>query len=234
MVSLIDLCLLGVVALVGLRSVQASRVPSRSGARSREARESVLIKNVAAFIAALLLQQYAVGFLATTTLPARAESFLDVVISLPAGPGTAVARGMMWLTEAALPQTIADAIRTAWLRDITADVEAMSQAARRVVAKALLNLACFIALFLVIRWLLNLVSIRVVKALPPSLARGSRALALALGLAQSIAVCAILIAIVAPLVVTGILPPLLVEHLRHSRLADVLLAILHHLNLYRL
>lgn len=228
--SLIDLCLLWVMALTGLRSVQVSRAHSRS----QEARESALIKNIAAFLAALLLHQYAVGFLATTTLPARAESLLDVVISLPAGPGTEVARGLMWLTEAALPQAIADAIREAWLRDITADVEAMSQAARRIVAKAMLNLACFIVLFLAVRWLLNLVSIRVVRALPPSLARGNHALGLALALAQSIAVCAILIAIVAPLVVTGILPPMLAEHLRHSRLADVLLAILHHLNLYRL
>ncbi|MBS3984917.1 MAG: hypothetical protein KGZ66_04845 [Selenomonadales bacterium] len=222
--SLIDLLLVGVIALAILK-------PKLAKDRKHASR---LTKNITAFLVALLLHQYAVGFLGTTAIPTRVEGFLDVVISLPAGPGTEVARGLMWLTEAELPETIAAAIRKAWLRDITADVEAMSLAARRVVATAMLNLACFIALFLVIRWLLNFVSIRVVRALPPSLARGSRVLGLALGLAQSIAVCAILVAIVAPLVITGLLPPMLVEHLRHSRLADVLLAILHYLNLYRL
>lgn len=222
--SFMDLLLAGVMALATLKSKHAYGRDHSLG----------LAKNVAALIVALLLHPYAAGLLGTTTAPARVEGFLDVVISLPAGPGTPVARGLMWLTEVDLPETIAQAIRNAWLHDITADVEAMSKAARRVVAKALLNLACFVVLFLLVRWLLNLVSVRVVKALPPALARGSRMLCLALGLAQSIAVCAILVAIVAPLIVTGVLPPVLVEHLRHSRLADMLLAIFHYFNLYRL
>ncbi|MBT9156505.1 MAG: hypothetical protein DDT37_01491 [Firmicutes bacterium] len=222
--SLIDLTLAGVMALAILKSVQASL----------SHRQLRLTKNIVAFIVALLLHQHAAYLLGATSLPARMESFVDVVITLPAGPGTEVARGLMWLREADLPEAIAQAIREAWLRDISADVRVMTLAARRVVAKAVLNLACFVVLFMVVRWLLNLTSIHVVKALPPSIARGNRALGLLLGLAQSIVVCAILVAIVAPLVVTGLLPPLLVEHLRHSRLADVLLSILHYLNIYRL
>ncbi len=222
--SLIDLMLLGVMALASLKSGQAYR----------RSRGLASIKNMAAFMLALLLHPYASSLLATTNLPARMEGVLDVVITLPAGPGTEVARGLMWLTEADLPEAITRAIREVWLRDTSADVEALTLAARRVLAKAVLNLATFIVLFLMVRWLLNLVSINVVKALPSSLARGNRVLGLILGLAQSIAVCAILVAIVAPLLMTGLLPPLLAEHLRHSRLADFLLSILHHLNLYRL
>lgn len=222
--SFMDLLRAGVMALAMLKSKHAYDKGHSLG----------IAKKTAALVVALLLHPYAAGFLGTTTAPARVEGFLDVVISLPAGPGTPVARGLMWLTEADLPEIIAQSIRNAWLRDITADVEAMSKVASRVVAKALLNLACFVGLFLWVRWLLNLVSVRVVLALPPSLARGSRMLSLALGLAQSIAVCAILVAIVAPLIVTDVLPPVPVEHLRHSRLADMLLAIFHCLNLYRL
>ncbi|MBT9177111.1 MAG: hypothetical protein DDT20_01440 [Firmicutes bacterium] len=161
--SLIDLTLAGVMALLILKSVQASLNHRQLG----------LTKNIVAFIVALLLHQHAAYLLGTTSLPARMGSFVDGVISLPAGPGTEVARGLLWLREADLPEAVTQAIREAWLSDISADVQVMTLAARRVVAKAVLNLACFVVLFMVVRWLLNLTSIHVVKALPPSIARAS-------------------------------------------------------------
>lgn len=193
-----------------------------------------LVKNIAAFLLALLLHPYAASLISTTGLPARMANSLDVVLTLPAGPGTEFARALMWLSEASLPEVLATAIREAWQRDITADVEALTQAARGVVAKAIVNLLCFIAAFVTVRWLFNLASATVIKILPPALARGNRALCVALSLTQSVLVCAILVAILAPLAITTAIPPFLIEHYRHSFAADMFLRLLNYLDLYRL
>lgn len=192
-----------------------------------------LARNVCAAALALTLQGTIARLLWTTSLAEGLAHFFQVGLTVPTGPGTTIEGLLRWLQEVDLPQALAEAIKNVWLRDGSADLQVFAQAAAHVLARATLNLLCFIALFLVIRWLLNLVAGGVVTALPANRLGGGRSLGLLLGIIQSILVCAILVAVLAPLAATAMLPGVLVDHFRHSRFVGLVGQLLRYINVYR-
>lgn len=185
-----------------------------------------LLQNAVAIAIAVLCQGRVVSALETAHLGSVLRAMFEATISIPTGPGFSLDSALLWLREADLPHALSEGIRLAWTRDSTADIVVFTQSAGYIIAKAALNLMCLISLFLVARWLVNILSGALVKALPIAAKGRSRAFGVTLGIIESMAVAALIVAIVAPLAATTILPHSLVDAYRYSRLAKVFLPIL--------
>ncbi|KAF0193933.1 MAG: hypothetical protein FD169_2150 [Bacillota bacterium] len=185
-----------------------------------------LLQNVLAIALAATCQSQVLPRLAVTPLSTALKQMFEVGISVPTGPGFSLDQALQWLKDGELPQTLAAAIQSAWLRESSADVAIFSQAASHILAKAVLNLMCFLALFVVMRWIINILSRALVRALPLEVSQSARSLGISLGIIESIIISAVIVAILAPFVATTMVPESLIEYYRTSKLVDISLLLL--------
>ena len=185
-----------------------------------------LMQNILAIALAGLCQSQLLPLLTATPVSDVLTQMFEVGISVPTGPGFSLDRALQWLREAELPQELAKAVQNAWLRETSADVAALSEAASHILAKAALNMMCFIALFIVMRWLINILSGALVRALPLQGGHATRALGLSLGILESIVISAIIVAILAPFLTTAMAPEVLIDNYKTSKLVGLPLAVL--------
>ena len=195
---------------------------SRGGYRSFVS----LLQNVLAIALAVFFQNQIMPLLAVDPLRNALNRMFEVGISVPTGPGFSLEQALVWLRDAELPQTLADAVQSAWLRDSSADVAAFGQAASHILAKAVLNLMCFLVLFMVMRWAINILSRTLVRALPLEVSQSARTLGVSLGIIESIIISAVIVAILAPFVATSMVPESLTEYYKTSKLAGISLQLL--------
>lgn len=185
-----------------------------------------LLQNILAIALAVFCQTQVLPLLATAPISATLRRMFEVGITVPTGPGFSLDHALQWLRDAELPEVIADAVQSAWLRESSADVAAFSQAASHILAKAVLNMMCFLALFIVMRWVINILSRALVRALPLDVSQSARSLGVSLGIIESIIISAVIVAILAPFVATTMVPESLVEHYKTSKLVGISLQVL--------
>jgi len=214
-VNYLDVLLASIIVVFAYRGI------SRGGYRSFVS----LVQNLLAAAVASYCHIRVLAYIESTRIHDVIEQGLEVSMTVPTGPGSSIEQALGWLRDADLPKTIAQAIKLSWERDSTADVAALSLAASHVIAKAALSLACFITLFLLMRWLINLFSAALLKALPLEVGQAGRALGLTLGIIESIVISILLIALFAPFAATTLLPQSVIESYKMSRLAGLWLAL---------
>ncbi|MBT9158692.1 MAG: hypothetical protein DDT36_01710 [Firmicutes bacterium] len=160
-----------------------------------------------------------------------ADSF-SVHMALPAGAGLTIGGLRQWLQEGSLPRFIAQAIIGVWERDSVHTVATLLHSASFIVAEALVNLICLLALFVGMRWLLCTACQAVTWALPERTGRESMAMVVVLGIIQSVLVGMLVTAVLAPLINTTLLPRDLVEYFSGSRLLPFFGFFLRYINFY--
>ena len=212
----LDLGLLLVVALFGYRG------SLRGGCRSFVS----LLQSILAIALAVFCQVQLLPLLAAAPLSNSLRRIFEVGISVPTGPGFTLDQALQWLRDLELPQALADAVQSSWLRDSSADVAAFSQAASHILAKAVLNMMCFLVLFIVMRWMINILSRALIRALPLEVSQSARSLGVSLGIIESIIISAVIVAILAPFVATTMVPESLIEYYKTSKLVGVTLVLL--------
>ncbi|MDP3487474.1 MAG: hypothetical protein Q8S19_06025 [Bacillota bacterium] len=185
-----------------------------------------LLQNILAIALAIFCQAQLLTLMAVTPLNNVLRQMFEVGISVPTGPDFSLNQALQWLKDAELPQALADAVQSAWRRESSADVAAFSQAAGHILAKAVLNLMCFLALFIVMRWIINIFSRALVRALPIEVGQYARSIGVSLGIIESIIISAVIVAILAPFVATTMVPVSLIEYYRTSKLVGVSLLLL--------
>jgi hypothetical protein len=180
-----------------------------------------LLQNALAVALAVFCHMRVMPLLSIAPLNGALQRMFEVGISVPTGPGHTLDHALQWLRDTELPQALADAVQSAWLRDGSADLAVFGQAASHVLAKAVLNLMCFLALFVVLRWMINITSRALVRALPIEVSQSGRSLGISLGIIESIIISVVIVAIVAPFVATTIVPEPLIEYYRTSKLVGL-------------
>lgn len=179
-------------------------------------------KSILAFALAFLAQSRLVDTRYLGWIGSQLHQRFTSSLVLPAGPGTTIEGALHWLQELELPEALARSIQNAWVRQDTIDVKLLAHYAGQVLAAAAVNAMCFVALFLVARWVINQLSKLMIRALPPQAYGKARIAGVSLGLIESMIICAILLALLAPFVATSHMPLSLVEYYQGSRIVGYL------------
>ena len=157
---------------------------------------------------------------------ATAHLLSNIPIDQPAGVSTPLEGALDWLRNANLPAEIAEAIRTAWFGQPSVDLAALGINVGQVLLVVLVNLACFVALFVVGRFITGLFAGMLIRALPPDYLGSGRAVGVSLGIIESMIVVSLLLALLMPLAAGNVLIDPLNEHVRQAKFADIAWSVL--------